>query len=174
MLALTLDQVEKYSTEELAALIKLSCRVLERRLDFGALKDLQQTNPTVLDTLEVSYLGLSRVTDRLYAKSNNEEAHVDYFIGYGDGQSSMDVPEGEAYARWMLLHFTLNATLQILFKPFMDKHKLFCTYEGKRYRVTGASRLGDIWLSNTLEGEPAKRYDHRVSVSHCSQFGPSA
>ena len=88
--------------------------------------------------------------------------HVDDFI---DSISSED-----KYARWVLNHFRLPASLKMLFNEFMEPHKLFCTYEGKRYRCTGASRLGDVWLAEDFNRDTG--YDLRVDVSKCSEWSP--
>lgn len=59
-------------------------------------------------------------------------------------------------------------------RPAIDKVKkpnpdmLFCTYKGNTYRVTGCSRLGDVWLHSDFK-EPV-RYELRVDVDECSNF----
>lgn len=88
--------------------------------------------------------------------------HIDDFI---------DDFRQDAYTRWMFLHFRLPADQQAAFRPFIQDRKLFCTYEGKRYRVTGASRLGDVWLTTDFKRDHG--YDMRVLVSDCSEWGPS-
>lgn len=75
------------------------------------------------------------------------------------------------YARWVLNHFRLPAALKIDFDPFMKDHKLFCTYEGTRYRVTGASRFGDIWLATDFERTHG--YDLRVNLAEVTDWGPA-
>lgn len=75
----------------------------------------------------------------------------------------------DAYARWVLLHFRLPATQQNRFWQFMKEHKLFCTYEGARYRCIGASRLGDVWLTSDFSRENG--YEKRVDVSKCEDWG---
>lgn len=52
-----------------------------------------------------------------------------------------------------------------------DERKLFATYEGKRYRVTGCSRLGDVWLSADFNREWG--YEKRVDVAKCSEWSAS-
>ena len=88
--------------------------------------------------------------------------HIDDWI---DDRSNDD------YAAWVFNHFRLPAILQIRFSKFMASHKLFCTYEGKRYRVTGCSRLGDVWLSKDFTRDVG--YEHRVDVALCSAWGAS-
>ncbi len=89
--------------------------------------------------------------------------HVDDFINYHFGNDN--------YARWILHYFRLPAVLQIDFYEFMKDHKLFCTYEGKRFRCTGASRFGDVWLTSDFEQEDG--YQHRVAVEQCSEWSPT-
>ncbi len=93
--------------------------------------------------------------------------HVDDFI---DGH------DGDPYARFVLNYFRLNAICNLDFRPFMEEHQLFCTYKGcawpaGRYRVTGASRLGDIWLARDFEQETG--YDYRVNVANCHEWSPN-
>lgn len=86
--------------------------------------------------------------------------HVDDFV---------DDYESDPYARWMLLLFRLPA----IHKPLVDKFvntKLFCTYGAKRYRVTGASRLGDVFLIADFKINYG--YDLRVDVDDCSNWNP--
>jgi hypothetical protein len=77
--------------------------------------------------------------------------------------------EGEKLAKEWLDKFT---------RPAYDKHKqglnkwlaareLSCVWKGKRYRCTGASRMGDVWLQD--EGS-ANFYDHRVDVTELSEW----
>ena len=83
--------------------------------------------------------------------------HVDDFI---------DDPKSDLYAAQWFDSFR---------RPAIDKlrhpveGKLFATWKGKRYRVTGCSRLGDIWLHSDLKEDT--QYEHRVSVDDCSGWG---
>lgn len=86
--------------------------------------------------------------------------HVDDFI---------DDYESDAYAAFVLNYFRSNATNYSRWAPWMKAHKLFCTWEGKRYRVTSASRLGDVWLSADFDCECG--YDRRVDIDKCSEWG---
>ncbi len=85
--------------------------------------------------------------------------HVDDFI---------DDHTENAYARFVLDYFRRSAVALEDFRPFMEQHKLFCSYVGERFRVTGASRLGDICLSRDFERETG--YELRVSVDLCSDW----
>lgn len=93
--------------------------------------------------------------------------HVDDFVDdYGDA----DAPWQRAYARWMFLHFRLPALLKHSFAQFIADRRLFCTWQGKRYRVTGASRLGDVWLHSDFSVDTG--YEHRVELDECSDWSP--
>lgn len=63
---------------------------------------------------------------------------------------------------------TREAFWQFENKDKMPKVAIFCTYKDKRYKIVGASRMGDIWLNedpNALSG-----YDLRVDLENCSNF----
>ena len=90
-----------------------------------------------------------------------EKVHVDSFI---------DDFRQDAYARWMLMHFRLPADQKAAFAPFIRDRKLFCTYESKRWRVTGASTMGDIWLVRDFNRDSG--YDVRVLAFDCKDWGP--
>jgi hypothetical protein len=87
--------------------------------------------------------------------------HVDDFI---------DSARGDSYARFVLHIFRLPAILQYQFSPWLGSYKLFATHCGVRYRVTGASRLGDVWLAEDLDREDG--YDIRTDVEQCENWGP--
>lgn len=102
-------------------------------------------------------------SDKLKGKEGRPEnlmEHVDDFV-------ALNFCEHQ-YARWMLCHFRLSAALKMDFDPFMRHHRLFCTWKGKRYRVTGASRMGDVWLASDFDRETG--YDHRVLIHECSEW----
>lgn len=85
----------------------------------------------------------------------------------------LDTPaknDGEKWAKEFLEHCR---------RPAIDKdytwiaaNPLFCTFRGERYRVLGASRLGDVWL--TKHFERVNGYDLRIDVAECSEWGRCA
>lgn len=93
--------------------------------------------------------------------------HVDEFIDRNRNQWRPD--RQERYAAWVLSLFRMCATLQSAWREFYSSNRLFCTHEGKRYRVTGASRMGDIWLAENHARDCG--YDKRVDVETCSAWG---
>lgn len=72
----------------------------------------------------------------------------------------------EQYARFVLEQFRWPAWKLGMYRKFVPP--LFCTYAGERYRVTGASRLGDIWLAEDFTQEHV--YDLRVDVTKCNEW----
>jgi hypothetical protein len=98
---------------------------------------------------------------RVQAPGTKEPAHVDDFI---------EDYRTDAYASFVLNYFRMSATLRIKIAAYMKGHLLFCTREGTRYRVTGASRLGDVWLAKDYARDAG--YDLRVDIGTCSGWGP--
>ncbi len=88
-----------------------------------------------------------------------KETHVDDFI---------DDYTKDAYARWFLFLKRLPAQLQGDFAIWIEPYKLYANYKEKRYQVTGASRLGDVWLAKNFNRD--RGYDHRVDVDLLSDF----
>ncbi len=52
---------------------------------------------------------------------------------------------------------------------WLDSQLVTCDYKGKSYRVTGASRLGDVWLISNFSVDTG--YDLRVDVALCTNWG---
>lgn len=87
--------------------------------------------------------------------------HIDDYI---------DDYQENAYARFVFNHFRLPAGQMMAFRPWMSQFRLFCTHRGERFRVTGASRLGDVWLTRDFEREDG--YEVRgVCVDDCTDWG---
>lgn len=76
-------------------------------------------------------------------------------------------PDSNLYAAAWFDSFSRPA-IEKLRRPV--EGKLFATYQGKRYRVTGCSRLGDVWLHSDFAEDC--RYEHRVDVDACSDWRP--
>ena len=92
--------------------------------------------------------------------------HVDQFIDdpmslQGKGMADLS----ERYAKFWLDWARRSASFHATSRPFFV-HKLFCTFEGERHRVTGASRMGDIWLTKNFE--QTMGYQKRVNLADCS------
>lgn len=97
-----------------------------------------------------------------------DEDHVDVWLDTPcmDRDSS-----GEDYAKFFLEHKRMPAWKMNAFQPWMRQFKLFCRHQGNVYRVTGASRMGDIWLTSDYKQETG--YEFRVLISTCSDWSPS-
>lgn len=83
--------------------------------------------------------------------------HVDDFI---------DDPTTDRYAASWFESFRRPA-VEKMRKP--DERKLFATYEGRRYLVTGCSRMGDVWLHRDLNYSDMS-YQKSVDVDACSDW----
>lgn len=95
-----------------------------------------------------------------------DQIHVDSWVRsafYGEGTDE------EAYAKLFFFYKRLPVVTQAMWRPHLGHLQLYCTYKDKRYRVTGASRMGDIYLTENLEQEIG--YDLRVSLDYCSGWG---
>lgn len=90
--------------------------------------------------------------------------HVDEFIDDSLDSRSKE----ERYARFFFLLHRFPAIIQSDFSDWIKEYKLFCTYKDETYRVTGASRMGDVWLTKDLNREVG--YDLRVDLDDCSKW----
>jgi hypothetical protein len=91
--------------------------------------------------------------------------HIDDFIdsiGW-DRDNTM-----EDYAKFFFLLHRLPAYMKIAFDTWIKQYKLFCSYNGFRWRVTGCSRMGDIWLAKDPTQDTG--YDERVMVDQVTDF----
>lgn len=107
----------------------------------------------------------------LYIKSQDGNVHVDDFIESFSDNISKGESEIENYAKFFFMLHRLPAYMKNQWSDIISKYKLYCLYEGKRYRVTGASRMGDIWLTSDMKQEYG--YELRVFVNQVtfSKFG---
>jgi hypothetical protein len=88
-----------------------------------------------------------------------------------DIDTYIDSLSSDPYASYVFHLFRLPAMHRMRWAKWIDALKLFCNYEGKRYRVTGASRFGDVWLTSDFAKNTG--YEHRVDVEQCSNWGPT-
>lgn len=63
---------------------------------------------------------------------------------------------------------TRDAVYQMENRDKINGLTVFCEYKGTKYKITGASRLGDIWLDKNFKRESG--YDLRVMIEDCSEF----
>lgn len=90
----------------------------------------------------------------------SEMVHVDDWVDSNFGKHQ--------YPRWFFFLHRLAAAYKIDWSQWISQYHLFCTYDGKRYRVTGASRMGDIWLATDFERTIG--YDLRVDLARCIEW----
>lgn len=75
---------------------------------------------------------------------------------------------GEIKAREWLNYFTLDVVYKQKNKIAEPNFDVYCMYKGKLYKIMGASRLGDVWLS--INHSRRAGYDLRVDIEECSKF----
>lgn len=75
------------------------------------------------------------------------------------------------YAQWWFNWKRMPAYMERNFAEFYEHAKLFCIYQGNKYRVTGASRMGDVWLAKDHGRDHG--YDLRVNVDECGNWSES-
>ena len=76
--------------------------------------------------------------------------------------------EDEKYAVAFFFVKRMDAVSNIVVAPIMDQHKLFCLYDGEKYKVTGCSRLGDVWLNPDFDADYG--YTKRINIDLCSNW----
>lgn len=93
---------------------------------------------------------------------NSEPRHVDDWI---DDSLTSEADEVRYAAKWLALF--RRPAIDKIREP--NEAKLFATYGGCRYRVTGCSRLGDVWI--TPDFSQNEGYKRRVDVTTLSNWG---
>lgn len=96
--------------------------------------------------------------------------HVDEWIE-NKHMSSEPNTEAEKMAMAFLFIKGLDAVSNMICTPLMKDIKIFCTFKNETYRVTGCSRLGDVWINSNLDEENG--YTNRVNVEECSNWSTS-
>jgi hypothetical protein len=83
--------------------------------------------------------------------------HIDDFLE--DSWIICKYPE-LAYPHFMFTYWRQSAAIKLAHAPFMAPFELYVDYQGRTWRVIGASRMGDIWL--TKHFDRLHGYDLRV------------
>ena len=122
-------------------------------------KDLELPGELLVDTRSSP-----EEADEIHKPARVRFVHVDDFIDRNFGGA-----EGQRYARFFFSLARFPAAQQSDFHRWTKQFELYCTFEGSRYRVTGCSRMGDVWLRKDLTKDQG--YDHRVNVAECSEWG---
>lgn len=93
---------------------------------------------------------MTHIDDWIYENKNNQDPDITYAVAF----------------LWIT---RLNAVSRNIIRPVTESLKLFCTYkDGKRYKVTGASRLGDVWLHTDFNADHG--YTNRVDITDCTNW----
>lgn len=93
--------------------------------------------------------------------------HVDEFI---DKVACREIKGDDSvlYAAWMLNYFRFPAYMSMMFSKITQRFHLFCLYKDKWYRVTGASRMGDIYLTEDMNRSHG--YELRIDVGEVTMW----
>ena len=81
--------------------------------------------------------------------------------------------EAEQKAKIFLDFRTRPAMTQLDNEHKIQGLKIYCIYKLSKYRITGASRLGDVWLCKASSKEALQdlpQYEKRVDIEDCSNF----
>lgn len=97
--------------------------------------------------------------------------HVDDWINSAGMRSAQIETDAERYAKFFFLLKRLPAVMQGAFKEHIEKYQLYCEFEGRSWRVTGASRMGDVWLTSDFNQDAG--YEERVDLAQCSNWSPT-
>lgn len=95
------------------------------------------------------------------------QIHIDDWLDAIHPSTGKDNP-GEVYARWWLEMYRWPETKKMLYAEMLSEFSLYCTHGGERWRVTGCSRFGDVWLARDMSRTSG--YDRRVVVVECSEW----
>lgn len=92
--------------------------------------------------------------------------HVDTFIwDYEPDFMAQACNDAYNYARWCLMLMRLPASEKIAWSKHIAPHVLYCVFKDKLWRVTMASRLGHIGLTQNLNQENS--YEITALVNQC-------
>lgn len=64
----------------------------------------------------------------------------------------------------------LPAIKTTVYEKFLELLIITCTYKGERYRVIGASTMGDFWVNKNVNCKLSDSYSERVLISECTDF----
>lgn len=76
-------------------------------------------------------------------------------------------PTEWAVKAWLAI-YRLRLDVRSYFDGITRMARITTTYEGKRWRLMGASRMGDVWLAE--DPLQVNGYDRRVDVAKCTDW----
>lgn len=136
--------------------------MLEETLRYYAMRTDGEKARAALDTLLMS----PHAAEDAKEKEDDEDfqEHVDDWIDKG-----RCVDPYENYAKFFMTLHRWPAMRQYQFEQIIRRLELYCTYNNKRYRVTGGSRSGCVYLTPDLQ---STQYKIGVDVRECSEWYP--
>lgn len=111
-----------------------------------------------------------KISNEALAKVLETETHIDDWL---DTPTEGTGPEAfnTTYAKFVLEFARMPAWKKTSYLQWTQQFELYCTHKGKRYRVNGASRMGDVWLCANFSKDFG--YDLRVMLDECSAWSPT-
>lgn len=107
-------------------------------------------------------------------KDLKEDFDVYDFLNYGPMfmpkslVEAMGGTDAANYARWVMHQYNVPASMSFDFEKFRRECKLYCTYKDRRYRYSGHSRHGDVWIREDFHS--SEGYDLRVNIYELTNF----
>lgn len=108
------------------------------------------------------------ITDLALKQEDKSKFDIQTFIRYGSlGLKNPEKYGNINYARWVMNQYDVPACLSFDIEQYRKEFSLYCTYQGKRYKYVGHSRLGDVWITSNFS---STNYELRVSVLDLENF----
>jgi len=108
---------------------------------------------------------IKKIKELQLAQDLKQFTHIYDWI---ESPNTKETTIGEIKTKEFLDFRTTSALYQMENKDLEPKGLCTCLYKQKEYKITGASRLGDVWLATDFERKNG--YDLRVSIDDCSEF----
>lgn len=126
----------------------------------GSLREWNKPNAKLFECIDITDLALKQ--------EDKSKLDVQTFIHYGSlGLKNPEKFGDITYARWVMNQYDVPATLSFDIEKYRKEFPLYCTYQGKRYKYVGHSRLGDVWITSDFK---STNYELRVSVLDLENF----
>lgn len=80
----------------------------------------------------------------------------------------LDNPDNRNHPAWRYLDEFTKCDLEEKAQLWLESTVVLCSYQGTRYRLTGASRLGDVWIHSNFNVHDG--YVKRVDITELSDW----
>lgn len=131
-------------------------------------EDYRTLSLTVDGSCNVYITGAAKSTRKRVAENAPGNIHVDDFIDRSPHFLDLDDADAAAmrYLHFKLVHFRMPSSYQMAYRSILgDDFPLYVDYNGQTWKVTGASRMGDVMLARDLKAKEGEGYDERVTLN---------